>query len=82
MPGMRKLIDQRELFECITLFYQSGGIACLDVMYKLFDDKGNTLTRKEPLENGEFSLEQYPSGTYYVWIYANNTYISKKIVKI
>jgi hypothetical protein len=51
-------------------------------MYRLFDGKGNMLTRKEPLENGEFSLENFPSGTYYVWIYANNTYISRKIVKI
>lgn len=59
-----------------------SGIETTDVMYRLFDGKGNMLTRKEPLENGEFSLENFPSGTYYVWIYANNTYISRKIVKI
>ena len=59
-----------------------SGIDTLDVMYRLFDHKGNILTRIEPLENGEFSLENYPAGTYYVWIYANNTYISRKIVKI
>lgn len=59
-----------------------SGVETEEVMYQLFDDKGNMLTRKEPLLMGEFSLEDYPPGTYYVWIYANNTYISKKVVKI
>jgi hypothetical protein len=59
-----------------------SGLETESVMYQLYDDKGNTLTRREPLENGEFSLGNYPPGTYYVWIYVNNTYISKKVVKI
>ncbi len=81
---------EREHLDCIVHLNPNptngrvtvSGIETMDVMYRLFDGKGNMLTRKEPLENGEFSLENFPSGTYYVWIYANSTYISRKIVKI
>ena len=58
------------------------GVETDDLAYQLFDDKGNMLSRKEPAPNGTFSMEKYTAGTYYVWIFTRNTYVTKKLIKI
>jgi len=53
-----------------------------NVSYQLFDDKSTMLTRKETAVNGQFSMSKYSSGTYYVWIFSEGTYVIKKLVKL
>lgn len=53
-----------------------------EVFYQIFDDKGLLLTHKVSAEKNSFSLAAYSKGTYYIRIYAGNSYVVRKVVKL
>ncbi len=53
-----------------------------ELFYQVFDEKGLLLTHKAQAVNHSFSLATYSKGTYYIRIYAGNSYVVRKVVKL
>jgi hypothetical protein len=53
-----------------------------DIHYQLYDEKGVLLTRKLRANRGVFSMNNYSSGVYYVWVFKGRDYVVRKLVKL
>lgn len=65
-----------------SAFIEIRGADPVNSFYQLFDAKGLLLSKKEKILQSKVDISKLASGTYYIWIYSGDTYVSRKFVKI